>query len=123
MTTPKQMIAQMRERCDKATPPRWDAVAISSILFQAANGAITTDKAWADAEFIAHARTDLPAVLDLLEKAIERMEQISNAPVWTLEDKFDTHQGRPLLASYGISTVDVARSFLESAQDWAGGKK
>lgn len=116
MTTPKQMIAQMRERANAATEGPWvcdlngnyeNRVAETDTMHICSTAKVNIDQTLDDAEFIAHARTDLPAVLELLEKAIEMAEQIVAA---------DYRGNEPV-------GYRKAREFLSSAQDWAGGKK
>ena len=98
MTTPKQMIAQMREA-------RLNGVEYGPILIL-------------KPEYAKRMYIDLPAVLDLLEKALEMAEEHKwHEDHCTYRIKF--HLNNEKLCDCGAFK---AKAFLESAQDWAGGK-
>lgn len=121
MNDVKRLIQEIRKRCDKATPGPWRIIVsrnrphiFPSELSQSGVYSLArvenneVGERHGNAEFLAHARTDLPAVLDLLEKAIEMAE-------FVIDERMER--------SYIHGTdAERARSFLESAQDWAGGK-
>lgn len=98
MTPPKINLQEIRERCDRATPGPWrhDASLKGQIqrVSPADDGPRATVKtdlglsvafitivewheenrsARPDADFIAHARTDIPALLDWIERAVPVM--------------------------------------------------
>lgn len=72
MTDPRETLARIRAQADAATEGPWELlgdgeyVSGPGILVAPDDGGVTS----ADAEFIAAARTDVPALLDALEKVL-----------------------------------------------------
>lgn len=68
--TPEQL-AEIRARAEAATPGPWGAVkwsALWEIRTPAVEPGVAFELDHADAEFVSHARTDIPALLDYIEE-------------------------------------------------------
>ena len=130
MTTPKQMIAQMREMlssddaesCGKFITACYnlnDPVDEFASRY-AKHGFETACDYYKSDKF-----SDLPAVLTLLEKAIEMAEAYATTDTEKQWCSFIDENGNEESCStkwfHGVVSGEIARSFLESAQDWAGG--
>lgn len=75
--TDNERIAEIRERCDKATPGPWeqcDNTAFSEKLNVEPNIAFCQHSQ--DADFVAKARQDIPYLLDLLADKDREIEQL-----------------------------------------------
>ena len=80
MTDPRETLARIRAQADAATEGPWEAEysgeqgnCVLPPEYQSTREAVAVTRllsAQADAEFIAHARTDVPALLDALEKVL-----------------------------------------------------
>jgi hypothetical protein len=72
-------LADIRARCDEATPGPWEFDRMSDGVFLAASGkeicAAYRPERDADMEFIANARSDIPALLD----EVERLRAVAEA--------------------------------------------
>ena len=79
MTPTDRTLAEIRERCEKATPGPWEtypfgkaypAIVAPSGDAELGNWMVAERVRWRnDADFIAHARTDTPYLLDLITEA------------------------------------------------------
>jgi len=77
----KEEIAAIRERAERATPGPWEYDRLTYAIGQSMPGYIVAKSMLRhpDAEFIAHARTDVPRLLDALEAAQEREAKLVEA--------------------------------------------
>ncbi len=82
--TPEQRQAA-RARCEAATPPPWEWRAEDAEMASTADadelvfgntGRSRSDPTDEDGDFVAHARTDLPAALDALDAADTRIAEL-----------------------------------------------
>lgn len=71
---------EIKARVDAATPGKWVPFLIKRILEIAADGE-PDERVDSDAEFIAHARNDIPDLVLALELAIAALEDFSVAPI------------------------------------------
>ena len=82
MTDPREALARIRAQADAATEGPWELlgdgeyVSGPGILVAPDDGGVTS----ADAEFIAAARTTVPALLDALEKVLEQHSPLADGP-------------------------------------------
>lgn len=74
--TARDALRAMRERADAATEGPWEA---ADYLVMASDIDITDCQIRPDAEFIAHARTDVPALVKALEAVLEALDAESTA--------------------------------------------
>ena len=78
MTDPRETLARIRAQADAATEGPWELlgdgeyVSGPGILVAPDDGGVTS----ADAEFIAAARTTVPALLDLADAALDLADQL-----------------------------------------------
>lgn len=85
MTDPRETLARIRAQADAATEGPWELlgdgeyVSGPGILVAPDDGGVTS----ADAEFIAAARTDVPALLDALEKVLELHQPVTDGMGFT----------------------------------------
>ena len=85
MTDPHETLARIRAQADAATEGPWELlgdgeyVSGPGILVAPDDGGVTS----ADAEFIAAARTDVPALLDALEKVLELHQPVTDGMGFT----------------------------------------
>ena len=85
MTDPREALARIRAQADAATEGPWELlgdgeyVSGPGILVAPDDGGVTS----ADAEFIAAARTDGPALLDALEKVLELHQPVTDGMGFT----------------------------------------
>ena len=85
MTDPREALARIRAQADAATEGPWELlgdgeyVSGPGILVAPDDGGVTS----ADAEFIAAARTDVPALLDALEKVLELHQPVTDGMGFT----------------------------------------
>ena len=92
--TDKRRISEIRARCEAATPGRWvwfrDSIlasekggfVLSSCLYNDGSELGYLDITQGDADFIAHAREDIPWLLDQLDKARAEIDQLKAAQRW-----------------------------------------
>ena len=84
MTDPRETLARIRAQADAATEGPWELlgdgeyVSGPGILVAPDDGGVTS----ADAEFIAAARTTVPALVDALEKVLELHSPLAGRPFW-----------------------------------------
>ena len=106
MPDPRETLARIRKRADAATPGPWapwrdqDGAPHMNGLLMVGNAAavIPEGESWVegvdvnpiahtytpeDREFIAHARTDVPALLDALEKVLELHQPVTDGMGFT----------------------------------------
>ena len=93
MTDPRETLARIRERADAATDGPWMGVCDSDgylgrVIGPDGFGIAEDFRDDADAEFIAAARTDVPRLVDALEKVLELHK----------DDGFDWGHGRSFCA-------------------------
>lgn len=77
MTTPGRPWSEARARCERATPGPWVPVSLvklgrpgrEALMIRSEGRGMPIDNA-DDTEFIAHARTDLPAALDAIDAVL-----------------------------------------------------
>ena len=85
MTDPREALARIRAQADAATEGPWELlgdgeyVSGPGILVAPDDGGVTS----ADAEFIAAARTTVPALLDALEKVLELHQPVTDGMGFT----------------------------------------
>ena len=85
MTDPREILARIRAQADAATEGPWELlgdgeyVSGPGILVAPDDGGVTS----ADAEFIAAARTTVPALLDALEKVLELHQPVTDGMGFT----------------------------------------
>ena len=85
MTDPREILARIRKQADAATEGPWELlgdgeyVSGPGILVAPDDGGVTS----ADAEFIAAARTTVPALLDALEKVLELHQPVTDGMGFT----------------------------------------
>ena len=85
MTDPRETLARIRAQADAATEGPWELlgdgeyVSGPGILVAPDDGGVTS----ADAEFIAAARTTVPALLDALEKVLELHQPVTDGMGFT----------------------------------------
>ena len=85
MTDPREALARIRKQADAATEGPWELlgdgeyVSGPGILVAPDDGGVTS----ADAEFIAAARTTVPALLDALEKVLELHQPVTDGMGFT----------------------------------------
>ena len=88
-------LRDIRERCEKATHGPWCTQSMDSAVWSklasSSNGQFYVDDAPAgfvryewDRNFIAHARTDLPALLDWVERARPLLESAMQLSEWQM---------------------------------------
>jgi len=88
MSLTEEQIAEIRERCEKATPGPWRNSSGVMVIKDNPNGGLyipvadmrlpvdSPDNRRANAEFIAHAISDIPALLDALEIRDDGIENL-----------------------------------------------
>ena len=85
MTDPREALARIRAQADAATEGPWELlgdgeyVSGPGILVAPDDGGVTS----ADTEFIAAARTTVPALLDALEKVLELHQPVTDGMGFT----------------------------------------
>ena len=77
--TPAEL-AEIRERCEKATPGPWARVPLCSV------GVTHQWLTQEDDDFCSHARTDIPALIAEVERLRTVIEEINNA-LWSDDNK------------------------------------
>ncbi|NGQ95440.1 hypothetical protein G3578_09770 [Brevibacillus sp. SYP-B805] len=115
-----EVIAAIRERAERATPGPWrwsNAKVLNGKYDFVPQGSYLADtlimfgdtyeNGEHDAEFIAHARTDIPRLLDALEAAYERERKLIDALRWYAKTDNWT-EGRLTRIEYPEIVVSVA---------------
>lgn len=90
MTDPRETLARIRAQADAATAGPWEADGSAHVLAAGSTPTFVArcaDPDWSDAgvldaEFIAAARTTVPALVDALEKVLELHSPLAGRPFW-----------------------------------------
>jgi hypothetical protein len=72
-----QEIKEIRERCDKATPGPWECHDLGPTLVEMPKSKPAQVYKWVDADFIAHARKDIPKLLGEVVRLKEALKKIA----------------------------------------------
>lgn len=111
MTITQKELATIRERAERATPGPWRVVPDNIGGFPIFDVQDRLDRSLVhtveDAEFIAHAREDIPRLLDALEAAYERERRLIDALRWYAKTDNWT-EGRLIRIEYPEIVVSVA---------------
>ena len=95
MNDPRETLNRIRKQAAAATEGPWEADGMEGTITSKTDGLVTDPKGpylvvdgitmWAepDAEFIAAARTDVPALLDALEKVLELHQPVTDGMGFT----------------------------------------
>ena len=92
--TARDALAAMRERAEAATEGPWEETASGIRASAGVEYLVMSIRSEADAEFIAHARTDLPALLDVVEAVLELADSIERARSMRVEMSTDMIHNR-----------------------------
>ena len=95
MNDPRETLNRIRKQANAATEGPWEADGLEGTVTSKTDGLVTDPQGpylvvdgitmWAesDAEFIAAARTDVPALLDALEKVLELHQPVTDGMGFT----------------------------------------
>lgn len=83
-----EQLEVIRERCDKATEGPWETALLESGWHVTHNGRIIAEaylNESKNAEFIAHAREDVPKLVSEVRRLREALQMIANSNDWLVE--------------------------------------
>lgn len=106
MTELQKLLAEIRERAERATPGPWESRAWEENRYY-------DEEEINDCNFAAHARTDIPTLLAIVERQAEALEFYANTESYGHDETYDGFCVRTPNEEYLGATAKQAQADVE----------